>query len=58
MLTVYDLLGKEVFKLVDKEEKAGYKEVLFNAAQLASGVYFYKLTAGKFSTIKKMLLMK
>lgn len=45
MLTVYDLLGKEVFKLVDKEEKAVYKEVLFNAAQLASGVYFYKLTA-------------
>lgn len=58
-LVVYDMLGREVAVLVNgKEMNAGYHEVTFNASQLASGVYFYRINAGDFSQIKKMLLMK
>lgn len=57
-LTVYDMLGKEVATLVDKEQEAGYFEVEFNAGNLSSGVYFYKLESGNFSSIKKLTIMK
>ena len=57
-LIIYDILGREVSVLVNKELEAGYHEVEFNAINLASGVYFYKLNAGNFSDIKKFVLMK
>ncbi len=57
-LTVYDILGKKVATLVDGLQVAGYYAVPFDAAQLASGIYFYRLTAGKFSSIQKMTVMK
>ena len=57
-LNVYNLLGQNVITLVNGLQKAGQHEVNFNAANLASGVYFYKLEAGTRSSIKKMLLMK
>jgi hypothetical protein len=43
---------------VKGNQKAGKYEVDFNAASLSSGVYFYKLTAGNFESIKKMTLLK
>ncbi len=57
-LKVYDILGKEVAVLVDEFKQAGRNEVKFDASRLASGVYFYRITAGKYSSVKKMLLQK
>lgn len=57
-LNVYNLLGENVMTLVNLFQKAGQHEVNFNASNLASGVYFYKLEAGTQVSIKKMILMK
>jgi zinc carboxypeptidase/type IX secretion system substrate protein len=57
-LSVFDILGREVMQLVNKKQNAGKYEVQINAAALPSGVYFYKLSAGDFSSIKKMILIK
>ncbi len=57
-LKVYDMLGKEVATLVNQNTNAGEYEVSFGAAKLTSGVYFYKLTSGNFSDVKKMILVK
>jgi len=57
-LAIYDVLGKEVRTLVNESQSAGNYEVNFNAASLTSGVYFYKLNTGNFSSVKKMILMK
>ncbi|HTY01480.1 MAG TPA: T9SS type A sorting domain-containing protein [Bacteroidota bacterium] len=58
MLVVYDLLGREVATLVNDNQKAGSYTASFNATRLASGIYFYRLTAGTFSQTHKMLLLK
>lgn len=57
-LIVYDGLGKEIAELVNEKLNAGSYEVEFHSGQLTSGVYFYKLTSGSFSEIKKMVLVK
>lgn len=57
-LTVFNVAGQEVATLVDGEMEVGNFDVTFDAADLASGVYFYKLNAGDFSAIKKMTLIK
>ncbi len=57
-LKVYDVLGKEVATLIDEYEPAGKYEVEFDATGLSSGMYFYKLEAGIFSSIKKMILIR
>jgi len=57
-LKVYDIAGKEVASLVETDLEAGYHEVNFNASELSSGVYFYRLTSGSFTDIKKMMLVK
>lgn len=57
-LIVYDLLGREVIILVNEKLNAGEYEVIFNAGALASGVYFYKLVAGDFSEVRRMVLIK
>lgn len=57
-LKVYDVLGNEVATLVNEEKPAGVFEVEFNASKLSSGVYFYRLQAGSFNEIKKMVLTK
>ncbi len=57
-LKIYDLLGREVATLVNKNYKPGNYRVGFNASNLTSGIYFYRLTAGKFSITKKMLLLR
>jgi photosystem II stability/assembly factor-like uncharacterized protein len=57
-LKIFDILGKEVATLVNEKQTAGMYEVTFNSGGLASGVYFYKLQAGDFSEVKKMILIK
>jgi len=57
-LVVYDILGKEVATLVNAYQPAGEYEVVFNAENLPSGTYFYKLESGTFSETKKLLLLK
>ena len=57
-LKVYDVLGKEITTLVNKEKPAGSYEVKFDGTGLPSGIYFYRLKAGSFVETKKMVLMK
>lgn len=57
-ISVYDILGAEVLKLVNEEKSAGYHEVQFNASDLASGVYIYRIQAKDFVQSKKMILLK
>jgi len=57
-LSVYNLVGEEVNVLVNETVNAGFYEVTFNAANLPSGTYFYRLKAGSFVETKKMVLMK
>jgi outer membrane protein assembly factor BamB len=57
-MKVYDMLGSEVSTLVNEQLKPGEYEVTFNAAELASGVYYYKLTAGMYSETKKLILIR
>ena len=57
-LVIYDVLGKEITALVNRQLNPGSYEVNWNAADYPSGVYFYKLTAGDFSEVKKMILLK
>ncbi len=57
-LVVFDVLGKKVATLVNEEQITGNYEVTFDATKLNSGVYFYKITSGDFSEIKKMMLVK
>ncbi len=58
ILKVYDILGREVAALVDKNQSPGNYEVQFNGNNLPSGIYFYRLSFGKFNQFKKMILLK
>ncbi|PIQ09167.1 MAG: hypothetical protein COW71_07935 [Ignavibacteriales bacterium CG18_big_fil_WC_8_21_14_2_50_31_20] len=57
-LKIYDILGREVATLVNKQQKAGNFEVQFDASNLTSGIYFYRLQSGSFVDSKKMILLK
>lgn len=57
-LKIYDILGRVVATLVNKEQRAGIYEVQFNASNLASGIYFYRLTYGSLNLVRKMVLLK
>jgi hypothetical protein len=57
-IKVYDVLGREVSTLVDEIKQAGKYETEFNAIDLPSGVYFYRLQAGNYVSVKKLLLLK
>ncbi len=57
-LRVYNLLGQQVLTLLDTRMNPGPHAVVFDAGKLSTGVYFYRLEAGPFSSVKKMLLIK
>jgi hypothetical protein len=57
-LKIYDILGREVAQLVNEEKSAGAYEVKFNAANLSSGIYFYRILSGNFTQTKKLMLLK
>lgn len=58
VLTVFDVLGNEITELVKSVHEPGIYSVDFNAKDYSNGVYFYKLQAGKFVVVKKMMLIK
>jgi hypothetical protein len=57
-LRVYDITGRLVVNLVNENQKAGVYEAGFNASNLSSGVYIYRLTSGNYTDTKKMILIK
>ena len=57
-IKVFDILGNEIVTLVSEEKPAGNYEVIFDASDLVSGVYFYQIKAGSFIDTKKMVLLK
>lgn len=57
-LKIYNMLGQQVAELINQDYPAGYHSVVFDASNLASGTYIYRLEAGSFSEIKKMMLIK
>ena len=58
ILKVYDVLGRDVATLVNEVKQPGNYEVEFNGSEYSSGIYFYKLEAGSFIQVKKMILLK
>ena len=57
-IKVFDILGREIQTLIDEKKQAGKYEIEFNANNLTSGIYFYRLEAGEFIETKKMILLK
>lgn len=57
-LKVYDLTGREIATLVNAQKEAGYHRLQFDARRLATGVYFYKLSAGNFSAAQKLVVIQ
>jgi hypothetical protein len=58
ILKVYDILGNEIVTLVNKNQVAGNYNISFDASNLTSGIYFYQITAGDFTKVHKMMLLK
>ncbi len=58
ILKVYDVLGREVSTLINKKQQPGNYEVQFNANNLPSGIYFYRITISGFSETKRMILLR
>ena len=58
VIKIYDIIGNEVLTLVNEEMDAGWYKKDFNANGLASGVYLYRMQAGSYRNIKKMILLK
>ncbi len=57
-LSIYDLLGQKVTTLVKKRQQAGNHQVEWDASTFASGIYYYKIQAGEFQDVKKMILIR
>jgi flagellar hook assembly protein FlgD len=58
LLKIYNVLGEEVSTLINRRMNAGYHTVNFDAKDLMSGIYIYKLEAGNKSAIRKMIFQK
>ena len=57
-LLIFNLLGEEVARLVDGFQPTGTYQIIWNASNVASGIYFYRLQAGDFVQTRKMVLLK
>ena len=57
-LKVYDILGNEIYTLVNEEQEADEYSVEFSADGLSSGIYFYTISARAFTRTKKMVVLK
>jgi hypothetical protein len=57
-ISIYDILGRQIKTLINDFEVAGYHSINFNASNLSSGIYFYKIETDQFTNTKKMILSK
>jgi hypothetical protein len=57
-IRVYNVAGHEIATIVNDQMIAGYHSTKFNATNLPSGVYFYRVSAGQFEAVKRMMLIK
>lgn len=57
-LKVYDIVGRDVATLVNEHQRAGHYSVTLNARNLPSGIFFYRINAGNFSAVKKLVVIK
>jgi hypothetical protein len=57
-IEILNILGQQVAVILDEYKEPGYHLVLFDAARLPSGIYFYRIQAGNFQNVKKMILLK
>ena len=57
-LKIYDVMGRELVTLVNEYKEPGYYTIKFNAGNLSSGVYFYRMTAGDFVSLMKLVVLK
>jgi len=57
-IDIYDILGHKVETLIDQQQQAGYHQVIWNAKDKTSGVYFYRIKGGDYTETKKMILLK
>jgi hypothetical protein len=58
VMKLYNVVGQEMATLVDEQQEAGFRSITFDARDLPSGIYFYRLRAGSFTDARKMLLVK
>jgi len=58
ILKLFNLLGEEMITLVNEDQKGGHKSIIWDASDFASGVYFYRIQASDFVSVRKMLLLK
>jgi endo-1,4-beta-xylanase len=58
ILEVFDIMGRHIQTLVNKDQSPGQYTVIFNASNSSSGIYFYRLSAGSLIDVKQMLLLK
>ena len=58
MIDVYNQLGEKIRELVNRKFAAGNHDILFNASDLASGIYYYRIESGIFIETKKMILLR
>jgi len=57
-LEIYDLRGSKVIELINDRKAAGYYEISFNGSSLSSGIYLYRLSSGRNTSVRKMIIMK
>ena len=57
-LSLSNILGEEITEIVNQEYSAGHHEMVFNAGDLAAGIYFYRIETDGFSAVKKLALIK
>ena len=57
-ISIYNILGQKIETLLNKYMPAGYHEIKFNGQNLPSGIYLYRIEAGEWTDVKKMLLVK
>ena len=58
VLAIYDALGRKVQVLVDGFEDAGYRTTVWDAKEVASGIYFIRMEAGEFVAVRKMVVLR